>query len=79
MRFTDEDLKRLRDCLPPKSEPMVGPGIDLEALLARLEAAEKFCSAHPSFHDCGCSQECEYHVKAHDEWRKSAGRDGGTK
>lgn len=62
MSFTDNDLKRLKDQLAGNA-PTYGKngGVDLDALLARLEAAE-VCANH--------SQSC-YGYKA---WRKAAGK-----
>lgn len=74
--FTDDDLKRLKEGLEVfvtyTGQKLLIPKSDMEALIARLEAAEKFCSPHPS---CNCAQECDYHSEAMKEWLKASGRD----
>lgn len=67
MSFTDDDLKRLRDrTLPYESLALIGVKSDLlNALLARLEAAEKVC------------EEIERKPICHgliEAWRKACGK-----
>jgi hypothetical protein len=52
-KFTDEDLKRLKEIMHHKKMLINNPELDtvhiegfIEALLARLEAAEKVCQFH---------------------------------
>lgn len=75
MSFTDEDLKRLkeqcRDPLYQRSEHRQLLLSKFDSLIARLEAAEKFCEMTP---ECNCSQECDYHTDALRAWRKEAGK-----
>lgn len=50
MKFTDEDLKRLKNSLP-KDHDFVAhiPSLELEAILARLDAAEKLSETRRIF------------------------------
>lgn len=66
--FTDDDLKRLKEYLDSPGRKYWGPGLSgdtTEALLARLEAAEK--CLEPSAGDIVPAQRYE-------AWRKAAGK-----
>jgi hypothetical protein len=67
--FTDDELKRLKERID-----FVGLKDDeINALLARLEAAEKFCDAW----QCECSQACDTCTEALNAWRKACGKAAG--
>lgn len=83
MTFTDEDLKRLKEDLHKNK---VRTGIrthihyrrePLEALLARLEAAEALAEDH-AWHEADCSspsEECDCgYAEDRAKWRKAAGK-----
>lgn len=76
MSFNDEELRSLKYNVENYSENNKhGWFLDIgewKALLARLEAAEKFCEYVP---ECNCGQECDYHTDAMKAWRKAAGKD----
>lgn len=66
--FTDEDLKRLKEevfFLEPYGKETKG---QLDALLARLEAAEVWAKCHQEF--CNKGKDCSAYVA----WRKTAGK-----
>jgi hypothetical protein len=72
--FTDEDLKRLK---MRKEDPLIKDHTvlklnELDALLARLEAAEKVCGIG-TLHECLTDHDC-WTCKALAEWRKAAGK-----
>lgn len=75
MVFSDENLKRLKVHLETDKEFHENATwvehVQMDALIARLEAAEKACST-PSA--CNCSQECDWHSEALCEWRKVSGK-----
>lgn len=68
MIFTDEDLKRLRGELTDKRLLDNAPDLELEALINRLEAAERFALAQwqNADHEEVCALESD--------WRKAAGK-----
>jgi hypothetical protein len=62
MPFTDDELKRLKECIDMTP---ADPGMfvkNIEALIARLEAAER------------CARACNCLSSARDAWRKAAGK-----
>ena len=63
MKFTDDDLKRLKELAEVDDWPISQS--DAKALLARLEAAERSLK-HLEVHDC---QNCR---QALQDWRKVA-------
>lgn len=82
MTFTDDDLKRLKYLISDGPQPyywfsvVTNKGaekINVNALLARLEASEEITKAtemaHPGDENCGCSM-CDC-IQA---WRKAAGK-----
>lgn len=79
MPFDDDDLKRLKDSI----EPETSKGMFYQALLFRLEAAEKALEKATGFFDMhptrisGITQ-TGVHVftDAYWAWRKAAGKDG---
>lgn len=76
MRFTDDDLNRLKECCASPDDFMFSVrNIEILALLIRLEAAENCIDDHRG--DClydihgNCSCGYEDKIKA---WRKACGR-----
>lgn len=69
MTFTNEDLKRLKDCIDYK-EPIVEVFHLLPALLSRLEAAELLAECLSNHEDLDPVEVTE--IK---NWRKAAGRE----
>lgn len=72
MKFTDEDLKRLKEyslkleALPVHSSATIDHH-KLKALLARLEAAERVLNT-------SWADNMEEYLKATKDWRKAAGK-----
>jgi hypothetical protein len=67
MNFTDDDLKRLKERLENQNEPIFTHfnRIDIKALLARLEAAERCMSVGDDYVQWNA---------AYEAWCKAAGK-----
>ncbi len=96
MSFTDDDLKRLKEMLALPTKPGTYNIVykdryygTLDALIARLEAAEKVVNAFKEYEDyggpcncaveyscCECNSESLYHdvKEAVENWRRAAGK-----
>lgn len=76
MTFTDDELKRLK-AETVDDHTHDGPFLSAErmlALLARLDAAEKFITESRCQNGCYCDNECEKHLPLEKAWRKACGR-----
>lgn len=77
LAFTDDDLKRLKEqnkCRITTEDVLMFPCDKLDALIARLEAAEKIVDAAWDLHT-GQLDSCEFYMGPWFEaWRKAAGK-----
>lgn len=72
MPFTDEDLKRLKERVDKGNPKMIVHWQDLEALIARLEAAENIVE-NPCYCYEDTTDSCKC-VELNTAWRKAAGK-----
>lgn len=76
MRFTDDDLRLLKKRCAVSSDPILA--LDVSALIARLEAAEKVCSKAFVIQTTVAEYKKRWPVRdlllAYEIWRKAAGK-----
>lgn len=79
MTFTDDELERLKESLDNPSIHSDTKPFDVEALLSRLEAAERVCEMLPWFIDTnptinGGNMYVYDAAHAYQQWRQEAGK-----